>query len=156
MTVSKNMTQEDLNIYIANNTAPADAIPPVHVDDDFQLPPISSSSSNNCLCFKNSSAVSRNLRLFQSKYTSIQFYVKTCVMPRCYGTILSYSAGDTFGIMHQGTIRIAHGEDQIDTGLSLSQKTWNMVTIVIDPRKQALYVYLYDGTGQPQSRYNNP
>ena len=151
--ISRNMTQDDIHSYIDNNTVVPDDVPPAQVDDVFQLPEISSGSHGNCLCFQNSSMTSRNLKLFKNRYTSLQFYVKTCIDPRCHGTLLSYSNKNTFGIVHEGTIKIGLGAELLDTGLSFSDRVWDMVTIVVDKKGHTVYIYLYKTTGELLSRY---
>ena len=101
----------------------------------------------NCVCFKQSSMISRRLRIFQKTSSTLEFFVKTCTSAQCLGTILSYTWGPTFTLRnYYGKLIVTIGDRWVNTGLRLENELWNQVAIA--EAYGYINVYVFNSRGK--------
>lgn len=99
----------------------------------------------NSLCFDKASVLSRNLQLFNGRFTTIEFFIRAC--KSCFGTILSYTVTSTFALHHGPVLSISYGNVDYPSKLSLDDMQWNQVVVVFDKVSLAMDLYLFNKSG---------
>ena len=93
--------------------------------------------AGRCICFTDSTAVSRQIRLFSGRYTTIEFLVRSCAADRCHGIVVSFSGTKTFALLHQDTVKLVHGDNFVfDSDVPLPDNKWTFISVVLDNKKQ--------------------
>lgn len=101
----------------------------------------------NTVCNNDASMITENVQIFNSQYVSIEFFVKTCHDPKCYGTILSYTSEKTFAIKnYYGKVVITYGDMKYEPDLSLEDNKWSQIALVYDGNSY-LDIYVFDSNG---------
>ena len=113
--------------------------------------------AGRCICFTDSTALTKKIRLFSGRYTTIEFMLRTCASARCHGTVVSFSGSKTFALLHQDTVRIVFGDKfEFDSGISLADEKWTFISIVLDNKKRygKLHIFADEGDVMKEFWYN--
>ena len=109
------------------------------------------SSSEYCLLYNGTAVDTREIygSFTTSETVTLEFFVK---IDKRGGTILSYAAVNTFGIINDATIKIQFSTNVMDTGIRLTAGQWYWLTITFSRRTRIMRVYCLDASGVVQQR----
>ena len=101
--------------------------------------------AGRCICFTNSTAATNEIKLFSKRFTTIEFMVRTCAEPRCYGIVLSFSGTKTFALVHDDDmVRIVLGNKTVlNSNLALPNNTWTFISIELNRETQDGKLYMF-------------
>ena len=109
------------------------------------------SSSEYCLWYNRTVADTRAIygSFTTSKDVTLEFFI---MIEKHGGTILSYSAINTFGIINDFTIKIQFSNNIIDTGIRLTVGEWYWLTVTFSRSTKIMRVYCIDAGGVMRQR----
>ena len=109
------------------------------------------SSSEYCLWYNRTVADTRAIygSFTTSKDVTLEFFI---MIEKHGGTILSYSAINTFGIINDFTIKIQFSNNIIDTGIRLTVGEWYWLTVTFSRSTKIMRVYCIDASGVMRQR----
>ena len=106
--------------------------------------------AGRCICFTDSTAVTKEIVLFSGRYTTIEFMLRTCASATCHGTVVSFSGSKTFALLHHDTVRIVLGDKfDFDSGIALADNKWTFISIVLDNKKRYGKLHIFPDNDWP-------